>query len=200
MKTKLSILTIRTLVLGVLTFFSINSFATPTTYTVNFSITSQTITCHVGDILMFYGNATSTQFYVTVTGQPSIANTTSPTSLLIGSDTIAASTSAFQMLNTVSHQTSSGVIQVLSSAGIEQFANNNGVNIYPNPSNGSFVIEPNNNAKQTMRLYEVNGKTVLSQTISDKTHIDASSLNEGIYYISLSSSDGVKSKRIIIVK
>ena len=129
---------LRILILGALTFFAINSFATPTTYTVNFSTTTQTVTCYAGDILMFYGNATSTQFYVTVTGQPSIVGTTTSTSLFIGSDTVTATTSAFTMLNTISHQTSNGVIQVLSSAGIEKIANNNELNIYPNPNNGSF--------------------------------------------------------------
>ena len=85
--------------------------------------------------------------------------------------------------------------------GIKQFtSSNNHVNIYPNPNNGSFVIEPNSNTIQTIQMYDVNGKIVLSQTITGKTNIDASSLNEGVYNISLISNEGVVNKRVVIVR
>jgi hypothetical protein len=88
-----------------------------------------------------------------------------------------------------------------SPTGIEQFANaNEQVSIYPNPNNGSFVIEPNSTTKQTMQVYDVSGKLVLSQTINGKTSIDASGLNEGVYNISLQSNEGVVNKRLVIVK
>jgi type IX secretion system substrate protein/PKD domain-containing protein len=89
-----------------------------------------------------------------------------------------------------------------SAAGIEQFANiNEQVNIYPNPNNGSFVIEPQNTLYNVhCTVYDVNGKAVLTQTINAKTSIDASSLNEGIYNISLQSTEGVINKRLVIVR
>ncbi len=74
------------------------------------------------------------------------------------------------------------------------------VNVYPNPNNGSFVIEPSNATQQTMQVYDVNGKLVLSQTITGKTNIDASSLNEGVYNISLQSSESIVNKRLVIVR
>ena len=86
-------------------------------------------------------------------------------------------------------------------AGIEQFSNNsNVVNIYPNPNNGSFVIEPNSAIKVTMQVYDVNGKLVLNQIINGTTIIDAGSLNAGVYNINLISNDGVINKRMVIVK
>ncbi len=84
-------------------------------------------------------------------------------------------------------------------AGIEQYYENNNISLYPNPSNGSFVIEPSNATKQTMQVYDVDGKMVLSQSINGKTSIDASSLNEGVYNISLISSEGVVNKRVVIL-
>jgi len=72
--------------------------------------------------------------------------------------------------------------------------------VYPNPNNGSFVIEPSSTAKQTMQVYDVNGKLVLSQTINGKTSIDAGNLNEGVYNISLISNEGVVNKRLVIVR
>ena len=74
------------------------------------------------------------------------------------------------------------------------------VKIYPNPNNGSFVIEPNNATKQTVQVYDVSGKMVLSQIINGKTSIDASSLNEGVYNISLQNNEGVVNKRLVIVR
>ncbi|MHB8259223.1 MAG: T9SS type A sorting domain-containing protein [Bacteroidia bacterium] len=74
------------------------------------------------------------------------------------------------------------------------------IRVYPNPNNGSFVIEPSNTTKQTMQVYDVNGKLVLSQVINGKTTIDANSLNEGVYNISLISNEGVVNKRLVIVK
>ena len=51
-----------------------------------------------------------------------------------------------------------------------------------------------------MQVYDVNGKLVLNQTITGKTHIDAGTLNEGVYNISLISDEGVVNKRLVIVK
>jgi hypothetical protein len=78
--------------------------------------------------------------------------------------------------------------------------------IYPNPNNGSFVIEPSPSLTLPqgkgilVQVYDVNGKMVLSQTINGKTTIDASSLNEGVYNISLLSNEGVVNKRVVIVR
>ena len=83
---------------------------------------------------------------------------------------------------------------------IKVFDNKTLIAIYPNPNNGSFVIEPSNATKQTMQVYDVNGKLVLSQPITGKTSIDAVSLNEGVYNICLTSNEGVVNKRLVIVR
>ena len=84
--------------------------------------------------------------------------------------------------------------------GIAQITNNNELNIYPNPNNGSFVVEPSNATKQTMQVYDVTGKLVLSQSINGRTSIDAGNLSEGVYNISLQSNEGVVNKRLVIVR
>ena len=90
---------------------------------------------------------------------------------------------------------------VANTTGIKQITNSNELNIYPNPNNGSFVIEPQNTLYNVhCTVYDVNGKAVLSQTINGKTTIDASSLNEGVYNISLQSNEGVVNKRLVIVR
>jgi len=73
--------------------------------------------------------------------------------------------------------------------------------IYPNPNNGNFIIESQNTLYNVhCTLYDVNGKAVLSQTINGKTTIDASILNEGVYNISIISSEGIANKKLVIVK
>jgi hypothetical protein len=85
--------------------------------------------------------------------------------------------------------------------GVKQvFVNNQQLNIYPNPNNGSFVIETTATTKQTLQVYDVSGRLVLSQTINGKTSIDASSLNEGIYNVSIIGSSSVENKRLVIAK
>jgi len=77
---------------------------------------------------------------------------------------------------------------------------NEELNIYPNPNNGSFVIELNNSTKHTMQLYDVNGKLVLSQTINGKITIDASGIDDGVYNISIINNEAVVNKRLVIVR
>lgn len=85
--------------------------------------------------------------------------------------------------------------------GIQPFANyKEEIMVYPNPNNGSFVIESNNTIKQTLQVYDVTGKMVLSQSINGKTSIDAGNLNQGVYNISLISNDGLINKKLVIVR
>ena len=85
-------------------------------------------------------------------------------------------------------------------AGIEYYANNVQASIYPIPANNSFTIELNTSNKQTLQLFDVNGKLVLSQTINGKANIDASNLAEGVYNLSLINPSGVANKRLVIVR
>ena len=74
------------------------------------------------------------------------------------------------------------------------------VSVYPNPSNGNFVVETNSTEKQTMQLFDVNGKLILNQTINGKTNIDVSNLAEGVYNLSLINSEWfVVNKRVVIL-
>jgi|GEM_PF-2847274 len=74
------------------------------------------------------------------------------------------------------------------------------LNVYPNPSNSKFTVETNALTKQTLNLFDVNGKLVLSQTINGKTNIDVSNLAEGVYNLSLINQNGVVNKRLVILR
>jgi len=91
------------------------------------------------------------------------------------------------------------VVSANSTAGINQ-ATATQLNIYPNPSNGNFMVATNDATNKTLQMYDVNGKQVLTQTINGNTTIDASNLNAGIYNLNIVSSKGVVNKRLVIVK
>jgi PKD repeat protein len=85
--------------------------------------------------------------------------------------------------------------------GISQITKiNNQINLYPNPAQNNFTVEVSTNEKQTLHLFDVNGKQVLSQIINSTTSIDVSNLSQGVYNLSVISSDGVVNKRLVIVK
>ncbi|MFI5141624.1 MAG: PKD domain-containing protein [Bacteroidia bacterium] len=96
--------------------------------------------------------------------------------------------------------TKTNYIEVLACAsnGIEKYTGSTEVNIYPNPNNGNFVIETNLSDKQTVQILDVTGKLVLQQTINGKAIIDASSLDNGIYFVQLNTSEGLFTKKIIV--
>jgi len=100
----------------------------------------------------------------------------------------------------VATKTKTNYIDVLACAGngIEKYSGSNEANIYPNPSNGNFVIETSSTDKQSLQIIDITGKLVLQQTVIGKTTIDASSLDNGIYFMQLNTGEGFYSKKIIV--
>jgi type IX secretion system substrate protein len=85
--------------------------------------------------------------------------------------------------------------------GIQTFnTQNTTFKIYPNPAQNIFTIETYQTDKQTINIFDVSGKLVLTQTINGTTGIDAGNLNAGVYNISITNSNGVVNKRLVIVR
>lgn len=72
--------------------------------------------------------------------------------------------------------------------------------IYPNPNDGNFIVEPNNTEKQTLQIFDINGKMILNKLVTGKTIIHSGNLQQGVYNISLLSNKGVTNKKVVIVK
>ena len=100
--------------------------------------------------------------------------------------------------STLSNMVYVNVLQ--NTTGIKNISSKNDVNIYPNPAQTNFTIETTASEKQTMQLFDVNGKLILLQTIIGKTIVDVSNLNAGVYNLNLISNDGVVNKRVVVVK
>jgi hypothetical protein len=146
----------------------------------------------VGDssLLLAYGANTYTWTTGNVVNDSLyIHPTTNGTYSVVGTDTASGCNSTVSFSVTVNCY-----------AGINQNNNASAFTVYPNPSNGSFVVETNTNDAQLMQVFDVNGKMIFSQTIAGKSTIDAANLNEGIYSIKLSGVQGVVNKKLVIVK
>ncbi|HAP69551.1 MAG TPA: hypothetical protein DCR04_07465 [Flavobacteriales bacterium] len=78
------------------------------------------------------------------------------------------------------------------------------LNLYPNPNNGTFTIEPHigMNGKVKMTVYDLIGQVVWTATSNDliKETIDLSQLQNGLYLIDIRTADKVATKRFIIKK
>ena len=77
---------------------------------------------------------------------------------------------------------------------------NNRTTIYPNPNNGSFIIETSSPEQQNIKIYDVTGKLVLNQSIYGRIIIDANDLNAGIYNVTIFNSIGTVNRKMVIVK
>ncbi|MEO8760214.1 MAG: T9SS type A sorting domain-containing protein [Bacteroidia bacterium] len=84
--------------------------------------------------------------------------------------------------------------------GINKLSVNSKIVIYPNPNNGNFTIETSSSEKQILQINDIAGKLVLKQNITSKISIDASSLPNGVYTITIIANGAVSNKRLIIVR
>lgn len=73
-----------------------------------------------------------------------------------------------------------------------------GLKIYPNPvSNGKVYITSKNDSNKEIAIFDVLGKKVLQTTISTK-ELNISSLNSGIYFIRIETTDGSATEKLIV--
>jgi hypothetical protein len=81
---------------------------------------------------------------------------------------------------------------------------NNGIQIYPNPSDGSFSIYPNEYKDQTMSVsvLDITGRTILARECKDETEyrFNLSSSPDGYYFIKIKTVKVVIVERMILRK
>ncbi|HEX7414889.1 MAG TPA: T9SS type A sorting domain-containing protein [Bacteroidia bacterium] len=86
--------------------------------------------------------------------------------------------------------------------GIEQFASNEQVTVYPNPASSSLQVTFSGNIQNTtLQITDMLGNTLKQSTIkTEKTSIDVSDLAEGVYQFTIHSSEFIIAKRVVIVR
>ena len=85
--------------------------------------------------------------------------------------------------------------------GIDQITSNT-VNsmIYPNPTSDQFFIETNTTEKSYVDLFDVCGKHLFNKIVSEKSNINVSDLNEGIYTLIIETAGLKINKKLVIVR
>ena len=71
--------------------------------------------------------------------------------------------------------------------------------VYPNPSNGTVFINSTQDIDQ-LTVYDLTGKEVLTDVnlVSGVHQLDVSTLNEGVYFVRLTSTGQISTKRLIV--
>ena len=71
-------------------------------------------------------------------------------------------------------------------------------NVYPNPSNDVWNVKTNNTVINTVQVFDILGKQVMTLTPkSTELKIDASTLNTGLYIAKIATPNGVSNIRLI---
>lgn len=79
-----------------------------------------------------------------------------------------------------------------------QFRNASSLNVYPNPSNGRFIVNTPYTGQAKILVFDLNGKEVLSINAFDtKTSIDLKSQPNGIYLLIYYNHEGLKTAKVI---
>lgn len=98
-------------------------------------------------------------------------------------------------------------VKIYSTIGINENSNQIGVNVYPNPNNGTFTVELNaqHSGKVNLRLANALGETVYQQNNlnvngKQKLMLNLPSLNDGAYYFFVENNDFRQAQKIIIQK
>ncbi|MCD6018401.1 MAG: hypothetical protein K0S53_1522 [Bacteroidetes bacterium] len=84
-----------------------------------------------------------------------------------------------------------------------QSANDNGWEVYPNPSNGILYIVNSSMVKEAGQIQVLNsvGQSVLEENINGNyKNIDLSKLNNGVYFVKITSDKNTSVKRVVLSK
>ena len=73
------------------------------------------------------------------------------------------------------------------------------INVYPNPvSDQVFVSLPNSIELVDYKISNLIGQVVLSNKFEDNSKINVSSMNTGVYFLSINTDKGNVTKKIVI--
>lgn len=71
-------------------------------------------------------------------------------------------------------------------------------NLYPNPTSKSFVtIESKSNAAMNVKVYDILGKEVITQKVTNK-RLDVANLNTGVYIMSVEQENAFATRKLVV--
>ena len=73
-----------------------------------------------------------------------------------------------------------------------------GLNIYPNPSNGIVNIELDENGEFAVEVTDILGKVISAETIKSNTILNLHNLDKGVYFVTVSNNEIMKTTKVIV--
>lgn len=71
-------------------------------------------------------------------------------------------------------------------------------NIYPNPSSGSFILQSRDFVMEKAEVYDMRGSLVLQKQLKSKSGVFEMKSAPGIYYLKISSAEGIFTRKIVL--
>lgn len=93
-----------------------------------------------------------------------------------------------------------GAYEFQGPVGITYYNLQNQISVYPNPTNYQFFIDARTSEKLILDLYDINGRYIFSKTVNNKSNIDVSELDEGVYSLTIKTVGSVINKKIVIAR
>jgi len=96
------------------------------------------------------------------------------------------------------------IVKVIDGVNVNELNTVNGINIYPNPSNGIFNItgEFNSNSNIIITVSDITGKVILNNKLNNVSilnqEIDLKNNDKGIYFIKINNNDKVATYKVTI--
>ncbi len=82
--------------------------------------------------------------------------------------------------------------------GINDYTMGNTVTLFPNPTSGTIQIQCTEGMLETVSMYDVYGKLLLTMTADSPTaSLDLSGFTAGTYFVRITTGSGVVTKRVI---
>ncbi len=78
---------------------------------------------------------------------------------------------------------------------VKEVANDNSIVVYPNPATNNIYVGGLKTDNATIKMYSVDGKNVVSQTVNNNSTISLKSLSNGTYFYEVTSETGVSLKK-----
>ena len=88
-------------------------------------------------------------------------------------------------------------MSTLDATGVAQ-ASLEGVSLFPNPTEGILNITNENNTQNTIVVYNVLGKVVMTTTTNTTSTVDLSANGSGVYLVEVSNANGKITERVIL--
>jgi hypothetical protein len=111
---------------------------------------------------------------------------------------VAPSNGSYAVIITVGSCSDTSACQVITS--ISGISVNNQIQIYPNPAN-EFIFIDGVNPMSKIEMYDAIGKLIITEkAISNSIKLNTNNLDEGVYFIRITSNESVLNKKVIIKK